>query len=84
MKEDVTLVVNNLYETQILIIRDTNTFIDSDIDNLFDIDFKNEYSKNILHMELNKLRDNLEKAICKECTKFLIETINIISDEMES
>lgn len=82
--KDVTNVINNLYETQDMIIKHANLVLDADDDALWGIDFKDDYSKLKIHEELITLESELEQAIRTECTKYVARVIGIISKEMEA
>lgn len=82
--KDVTNVINNLYESQDMLIKNACTFLEADIDSLWDIDFKDEYSKLKIHQEIIVLEGELEKAIRTECTKYVAKVIDIVTNEMKA
>lgn len=84
MKTDVTNVINNLYETQNMIIKHANLLLDADDDALFGIDFKDYCSKLKIHEELIVLEDELEQAIRTECTKYIARVIGIVTEELKA
>lgn len=83
MKKDVTNVINNLYETQDMIIKHATMLVEADIDDLWNINFKDDYSKLKIHQDLITLEGELEQAIRTECTKYVARVIGIVSTEME-
>lgn len=82
MENNVLSIINNVFESQKILIGRKNQLVDVDIICLDDVNFKLDYSKNEIHIALNKLRDRLEDVIIKEYADFFTEINGIVNEEM--
>ena len=82
MESNALNIISNMFESQKILIGRKNQLVDVDIKCLDDVDFKLDYSKNEIHIALNKLRDRLEDVIIKEYADFFTEIVEIVNEEM--